>query len=73
MLLDLTAAYIQVPIKVTTYNPIIKFPDVFSERIPDELPLLREPNMHYRIKLIDLEKNYQSSSYPYCRKILFTI
>src|SRR5207248_7917148 len=51
-LLELTAAYIQAPVKATTFNPITEFPDVFPKSVPNELPPLREPHMHHRIKLI---------------------
>src|SRR5437764_11839103 len=46
-LLDLTAAYIQVPVKATTFDPITEFPDIFPEKVPNELPPLREPHMHH--------------------------
>ena len=47
VLLELTATYIQTPIKTTTFDPIAEFPDVFLERISDELLLLREPNIYH--------------------------
>src|SRR5947207_13955594 len=48
--LNLTAAYIQAPVKATTFDPITEFPDIFPEKIPNELPPLREPHMRHRIK-----------------------
>src|SRR5436305_2514911 len=45
--LNLTAAYIQAPVKATTFNSITQFPDIFPEKIPNELPPLREPHMHH--------------------------
>src|SRR5204863_4140958 len=45
--LNLTAAYIQAPVKVTTFYPITQFSDVFSEKIPNELSLLRESHMRH--------------------------
>ena len=45
--LNLTTAYIQAPVKATTFNPITEFPDVFPEKIPNELPPLREPHMRH--------------------------
>ena len=56
MLLELTATYIQVLVNVTIFDPITEFLNIFSEKIPDELSLLRELNMHHWIKLIDPEK-----------------
>src|SRR5437762_11100368 len=35
-LLKLTAAYVQASVKVTTFDPVIEFSDIFSERISDE-------------------------------------
>ena len=46
-LLNLIAAYIQVPIKVLTFNPITEFPDIFPEFVPNKLPPLRELHMHH--------------------------
>src|SRR5436305_4051920 len=45
MPLNLTAAYIQAPVKATTFDPITEFPDVFPKSVPNELPPLREPHM----------------------------
>src|SRR5436305_2664724 len=56
MPLNLTAACIQAPVKATTFDPITEFPDIFPEKVPNELPPLREPHMCHRIKLIDPEK-----------------
>ena len=47
MLLDLTAAYIQAPVKITTFDLITEFPDIFSEKIPNELLPLRELHMYH--------------------------
>src|SRR5205809_3019554 len=55
MPLNLTAAYIQAPVKATTFDPITEFFDIFPEKIPNELLPLREPHMHHRIRLIDPE------------------
>src|SRR2546421_8224726 len=41
--LKLTTAYIQVPVKATTFDPITEFLDVFPEKILNELLPLREP------------------------------
>src|SRR5216110_2980507 len=56
MPLNLTATYIQALVKATTFDPIKEFPDIFPEKIPDELPPLREPHMQHHIKLIDPNK-----------------
>src|SRR5947208_3590211 len=45
--LNLTAAYIQAPVKATTFDPITEFPDIFPEKIPNELLPLREPHMRH--------------------------
>src|SRR5436305_15326226 len=45
--LNLTAAYIQAPVKATTFDSIMEFPDVFPKSVPYELPPLREPHMHH--------------------------
>src|SRR3989440_5836159 len=45
--LNLTAAYSQAPVKATTFDPIMEFPDVFPEKIPNELSPLRESHMHH--------------------------
>src|SRR5205814_4915426 len=68
MPLNLTAAYNQAPVKATTFDPIIEFPDIFPEKIPNELPPLREPNMRYRIKLIDPEKIINAQVIPIAEK-----
>src|SRR5437764_15041540 len=47
MPLNLTAAYIQAPVKATTFDPITEFPDIFPKKIPNKLPPLREPHMRY--------------------------
>src|SRR5436305_8760747 len=47
MPLNLTAAYIQAPVKATTFDSITEFPDVFPEFVPNELPPLRELHMRY--------------------------
>src|SRR5436190_7208067 len=56
MPLNLTAAYIQAPVKATTFDPITEFPDVFPKSVPNELPTLRKPHMRHQIKLIDQKK-----------------
>src|SRR5436305_12618950 len=66
--LELTAAYIQSPVKATTFDPIIEFPDVFPEKIPNELPPLREPHMRHRIKLINPEKIINPQVIPIMEK-----
>src|SRR5438067_6151842 len=66
--LDLTAAYIQASVKATTFDPIMEFPDVFPEFIPNELPPLKEPHMHHRIKLIDPEKIINPQVIPIVEK-----
>src|SRR5204863_1629664 len=66
--LNLTAAYIQAPVKATTFDPITEFPDVFPEFIPNELPPLREPHMRHRIKLIDPEKIINPQVIPIAEK-----
>src|SRR5204863_2617929 len=66
--LNLTAAYSQAPVKATTFDPITEFPDVFPEKIPNELLLLREPHMHHRIKLIDPEKIINPQVIPIVEK-----
>jgi len=66
--LDLTTAYIQVPIKVLTFDPITEFPDVFPEKIPNKLPPLRELHMRYWIKLIDPEKIINPQVIPITEK-----
>src|SRR5205823_6947931 len=68
MPLNLTAAYIQAPVKATTFDPIMKFPDIFPEKIPNELSLLREPHMCHRIKLIDPEKIINPQVIPIAEK-----
>ncbi len=68
MLLNLTAAYIQAPVKVTTFDPITEFPDIFPEKISNELPPLREPYMCHRIKLIDPEKIINPQVIPIAEK-----
>src|SRR2546429_9441677 len=68
MPLDLTAAYIQAPVKATTFDPITEFLDVFPEKIPNELPPLREPHMRHRIKLIDPEKIINPQVIPIAEK-----
>src|SRR5947199_2393340 len=68
MPLNLTAAYIQAPVKATTFDPITEFPDIFPEKILNELPPLREPHMHYRIKLIDPEKIINPQVIPITEK-----
>ena len=68
MPLNLTAAYIQAPVKATTFDPITEFPDVFPEKIPNELPPLREPHMHHWIKLIDPEKIINPQVIPIVEK-----
>src|SRR6266480_6035725 len=68
MLLELTAAYIQAPVKATTFDPITEFPDIFPEKVPNELPPLREPHMCHRIKLIDLEKIINPQVIPIAEK-----
>src|SRR5256884_8986670 len=45
--LNLTAAYIQASVKATTFDPITEFPNIFPEKIPNELPLLRESHMRH--------------------------
>ena len=45
MPLNLTAAYIQAPVKAVTFDPITEFPDVFPEKILNKLPSLRELHM----------------------------
>src|SRR5438552_437568 len=66
--LNLTAAYVQAPVKATTFDPITEFPDVFPEKIPNELPPLREPHMRHRIKLIDPEKIINPQVIPIAEK-----
>ena len=66
--LNLTATYVQAPVKATTFDPITEFPDVFPEKIPDELPPLREPNMRHQIKLIDPEKIINPQVIPIAEK-----
>src|SRR5947208_13411621 len=44
-LLKLAAAYIQASVKATTFNPVTEFPDIFPEKIPNELSPLRELHM----------------------------
>src|SRR5437763_1831285 len=66
--LNLTAAYIQAPVKAITFDSITEFPDVFPEKIPNELPPLREPHMCHRIKLIDPEKIINPQVIPIAEK-----
>src|SRR5204863_6616678 len=66
--LNLTAAYIQAPVKATTFDPITEFPDVFPKSVPNELPPLREPHMRHRIKLIDPEKIINPQVIPIAEK-----
>src|SRR5947207_2093369 len=66
--LNLTAAYIQAPVKAITFDPIMEFPDIFPEKIPNELPPLREPHMHHRIKLIDPKKIINPQVIPIAEK-----
>src|SRR5256884_1469218 len=66
--LNLTAAYVQAPVKATTFDPITEFPDVFPEKIPNELPPLREPHMRHRIKLIDPDKIINPQVIPIAEK-----
>ena len=73
MPLDSTAAYIQAPVKAITFDPITEFPDIFPERIPDELPLLRESNMCYWIKLIDPEKIINPQVIPIAENIIHNL
>src|SRR5256884_591179 len=68
MPLNLTAAYIQAPVKAITFNPIMKFLDIFLEKIPNELLLLRESHMRHRIKLIDPEKIINPQVIPIAEK-----
>src|SRR5436305_5003160 len=67
-LLNLTATYIQAPVKATTFDPITEFSDVFPESVPNELPPLREPHMCHRIKLIDPEKIINPQVIPIAEK-----
>src|SRR5437762_12239980 len=66
--LNLTAAYNQAPVKATTFNPITEFSDIFPEKVPNELPPLREPHMRHRIKLIDPEKIINPQVIPIVEK-----
>src|SRR5881394_3006687 len=66
--LNLTTAYVQAPVKAITFDPIMEFPDVFPEKIPNELPPLREPHMCHRIKLIDPEKIINPQVIPIVKK-----
>src|SRR5436305_12530471 len=66
--LKLTAAYIQAPVKATTFDPITEYPDVFPKSVPNELPPLREPHMRHRIKLIDPEKIINPQVIPIAEK-----
>src|SRR5438045_4577843 len=68
MPLNLTAAYIQAPVKATTFDPITEFPDIFPEKFPNELLPLRELHMHHRIKLIDPEKIINPQVIPIAEK-----
>ena len=68
MLLKLIATYIQASVKATTFDPITEFPDVFPEKIPNELPPLREPHMRHQIKLIDSEKIINPQVIPIAEK-----
>src|SRR6266480_501852 len=68
MPLDLTAAYIQAPVKANTFDPITEFPDVFPEKVPNELSLLREPHIRHRIKLIDPDKIINPQVIPIAEK-----
>src|SRR5947207_12310407 len=68
MLLELTATFIQAPVKATTFDSITEFPDVFPEKIPNKLLPLREPNMHHWIKLIDPEKIINPQVIPITEK-----
>src|SRR5438477_46413 len=54
--------------KATTFDPITEFPDIFPEKVPNELPPLREPHMRHRIKLIDPEKIINPQVIPIAEK-----
>src|SRR5205814_10199643 len=65
---NLTAAYIQAPVKAITFDPITEFPDIFPEKISNKLPPLREPHMRHRIKLIDPKKIINPQVIPIVEK-----
>ena len=70
--LKLIAAYIQAPVKATTFDPIMEFSDIFSEKSLTNTTTQRTKNALLN-QTYQPRKKYQSSSYPYHRKILFTI